>query len=125
MEPTPRAAAATTIATAVEQPPTGRRILAIYVLSECLGCAEARRLASDLGASGDCARLGIEVRLVDLAAPGAVRPPAVFAVPTYLLDGRVLSLGTPDPAWLRAQLAASSSGGEAILVSPTLSTGRP
>jgi hypothetical protein len=74
-----------------------RRLLEIYVAPGCLGYETARRLAARVR------RLGLatlDVRLVDLAEPGAIRPPAVFAVPTYLLDGRVLSLGNPFEDWL-------------------------
>ena len=93
-----------TIAAELPEPTStrpGRRLLAIYVLADCLGCETARRLA----AVAEEATLDIDVQVIDLGAPGAVRPPAVFAVPTYLLDGRVISLGNPDPAWLLALLA--------------------
>ena len=79
-----------------------RRQLAIYVLLDCPGCDTARRLA----AAAREAAPDLDVRLIDLGAPDVVRPPAVFAVPTYLLDGRVISLGNPEPAWLLARLAA-------------------
>ncbi|MBX3010889.1 MAG: hypothetical protein KF832_05245 [Caldilineaceae bacterium] len=39
----------------------------------------------------------IDVRLVDIHAPNLVVPVAVFAIPTYLLDGRLWSLGNPSP----------------------------
>jgi hypothetical protein len=79
-----------------------RRTLEIFTLAECRGCDTARDLAQLARAH---APADLDVRLVDLAAQGAARPAAVFAVPTYLLDGRVLSLGNPDPAWLLARLA--------------------
>ena len=79
----------------------GRCVLEIYVAGNCFGCATAREMAACLRAR---TRPDLDVRLIDLAAPGAVRPPAVFAVPTYLLDGRVLSLGNPEAAWLRDRL---------------------
>ena len=80
------------------------RVLDIYVAPACAGCETARRLAVALRA---LALPDVEVRLIDLSEPGVVRPPAVFAVPTYLLDGRVLSLGNPDEAWLLDRLAPS------------------
>jgi hypothetical protein len=82
-----------------------RRTLEIFTLAECRGCETARDLANLARAH---APADLDVRLVDLAAAGAARPAAVFAVPTYLLDGRVLSLGNPDPAWLLAQLSTSA-----------------
>ena len=81
-----------------------RQRLQIVVDRSCLGCETARSLAALVRASG---LPGVDVDLVDLAEPGAVRPAAVFAVPTYLLDGRVLSLGNPEPEWLLARLAAA------------------
>lgn len=79
-----------------------RRLLEIYVAGGCIGCETARRIVSDLRARS---LPGLDVRLIDLHAPGAVRHPAVFAVPTYLLDGRVISLGNPDEPWLLDRLA--------------------
>jgi len=78
-----------------------RSVLEIYVGPACFASDTARRLAEAVRAR---ARPGLDVRLVDLAEPGAVRPPAVFAVPTYLLDGRVISLGNPEEAWLLAEV---------------------
>ena len=92
----------------MEDSRTGR-VLDIYVAPACTGSETARRLAVALRA---LALPDVEVRLIDLSEPGVVRPPAVFAVPTYLLDGRVLSLGNPDEAWLLARLAPSPARGE-------------
>ncbi len=80
-----------------------RRILEIYVAPNCFGCETARDLARVVRALG---RPDLEVRLLDLSEPGAVRPPAVFAVPTYVLDGRVISLGNPEQDWLLDQLTS-------------------
>jgi hypothetical protein len=78
------------------------RSLEIYVMPHCLGCETARRLAERVRAR---ALSHLDVQLIDLSAPGTVRPRAVFAVPTYLLDGRLLSLGNPEEAWLLSRLA--------------------
>lgn len=78
-------------------------MLAIYVAPGCLGCERARALAETIRA---LPLPGVDVRLVDLGEPGAERPPAVFAVPTYLLNGRVLSLGNPSAGWLIERLRA-------------------
>ena len=96
---------------------SGRRVLAIYALPGCPGWDAAHRLASLIGVA--CPN--VDVRLIDLGAPGVVRAPAVFAVPTYLLDGEVVSLGNPDPAVLLARLAsgpASVAAGSATGVVP-------
>ena len=81
-----------------------RRILEIYVAPDCFGCETARHLAGMVRALG---RSDLEVRLLDLSEPDVVRPPTVFAVPTYLLDGRVISLGNPEQDWLLDQVAPS------------------
>ena len=88
------------------------RRLDVYVARDCFGCAEARRLAGEAAAR----YAHVVVRVVDLAA----RPPApagapavaepadvpvdVVAVPTYVLDGRVIALGNPAPEHLFARL---------------------
>jgi hypothetical protein len=76
------------------------RSLEIFVMPHCPGCETARRLAERVRAFPH-----VDVRLIDLSAPDTVRPRAVFAVPTYLLNGRVLSLGNPEEAWLLSRLA--------------------
>jgi hypothetical protein len=92
-----------TLVSAAVQRAAGWRVkqLEIYVTPDCLGCETARRLAESVYMR---AKQYAEVRVIDLSVTGAERPSAVFAVPTYLLDGRVISLGNPDEAWLIAQL---------------------
>jgi len=82
-----------------------RRRLEIYVAPGCPASDVARRLAETVGGYG---LPGVDVRLIDLSDPGATKPVAVFAVPTYLLDGRVLCLGNPGAAWLIARLRAGA-----------------
>jgi len=94
---------------------TARRTLEIYVAPDCLGCETARDLAARVRETG---APNLDVRLIDLGTPGAVRPPAVFAVPTYLLDGRVLSLGNPEPSWLMERLAAPVPTADSRLLTP-------
>ncbi len=64
--------------------------LEIYVAHECTNCEEALLIAER--ARGIT---GLEVAVIDLDAPGQHVPPRVVAVPTYLLDGRIVSLGNP------------------------------
>jgi len=78
-------------------------ILDIYVAPHCFGCDTARNLARTLIA---LELPHLEVRLVDLSDPEVIIPPTVFATPTYVLDGRVISLGNPEEEWL-VQLVAS------------------
>ena len=85
-----------------------QRILEIYVAPDCFGCETARGLASMVRALD---RPDLDVRVVDLSCPGAIRPAEVFAVPTYVLNGRVISLGNPDQEDLLAQLDQDPRGG--------------
>ncbi|GAC1447752.1 MAG: hypothetical protein PVSMB4_03800 [Ktedonobacterales bacterium] len=64
--------------------------LEIYVASDCLTCAYAYEIAERAqGIAGlDVAVIAIE----DITQPV---PPNVVAVPTYLFDGQVVSLGNP------------------------------
>jgi hypothetical protein len=82
-----------------------RRILEIYVAPNCFGCETARDVARMVRALG---WPDLEVRVLDLSEPGVSPPPAVFAVPTYVLDGRVISLGNPEQDWLLDQLTPSA-----------------
>lgn len=83
---------------------TDRRILDIYVAPDCVGCETARKLARIVRG---LRRPDLEVRLLDLSDPHVVRPAVVFAVPTYVLDGRVISLGNPEQDWLLDLVALS------------------
>jgi hypothetical protein len=67
--------------------------LEMYVADHCSNCAEALRLA-------ELARRvpGVEVRVINLDTTTEPVPARVVAVPTYLLDGRVVSLGNPSHA---------------------------
>ncbi len=81
--------------------------LEIYITDQCANCQEALLIAEQ--ADGIA---GLEVTVVNLDAPGQRVPPQVFAVPTYVLNGLVVSLGNPERdaflAGLRAELAHSS-----------------
>jgi predicted thioredoxin/glutaredoxin len=67
-------------------------ILDIYIHQSCPGCAQAQKLASLVQESLP----GLEVRIFDLTHPNIKKPSSVFAVPTYILDGKTLSLGNPN-----------------------------
>jgi len=64
--------------------------LSIYVLPQCRGCARARRVAEEIRDRVP----SVQVDVVDLST-GDEPPAAVFSVPTYLLNGAVISLGNP------------------------------
>jgi hypothetical protein len=66
--------------------------LQIFVDGECPGCAEARRLAT---IAQEHLPL-LEIELIDVTVQGTLIPKQVFAVPTYVLNGKTLWLGNPD-----------------------------
>jgi hypothetical protein len=77
--------------------------LSVYVLSECAIC----RFAVETAAEIRRAYPHVRVEVIDLATTRDPVPDVVFATPTYLLDGRVWSLGNPSAEQIRAAFAAS------------------
>ena len=73
----------------------------VYVAEHCFGCEEARHLA--LAAASRFAQLS--VRIVDLEREPDARPESLVAVPSYVLDGKVISLGNPRQMDLFSTLA--------------------
>jgi hypothetical protein len=82
--------------------------LEIYITDQCTNCREAVVIAEQAGGIA-----GLEVTVVNLDTPGQPVPPQVFATPTYILNGLVVSLGNPERdeflAGLRAELAHRSA----------------
>jgi hypothetical protein len=75
--------------------------LDVYVSSECANCGEAAELAEQAAARYP----SIEVRVIALdQLDSGPSPDPVVAVPTYLLNGRVISPGNPYPEDLFARL---------------------
>ncbi len=76
--------------------------LEVYVSSQCLNYDEAVRLAEEAAALFPT----VVVRVIDLDLEVDKGPPPdpVVAVPTYVLNGRVVSLGNPYPEELFARL---------------------
>ena len=66
----------------------------VYVSGHCFGCPEARRLAAVIAER--FAR--VAVRVIDLDIEPEARPDQVIAVPAYVLEGQVVSLGNPRQA---------------------------
>jgi hypothetical protein len=64
--------------------------LDIYIADHCANCAEALRLATLAGTLPQ-----VDVRVINVDTARDPVPARVVAVPTYLLDGRVVSLGNP------------------------------
>lgn len=67
--------------------------LIIYVGRHCTNCDYAYQVAETIRQ----AFVHVQVRIVDLENATEAIPEAVFATPTYLLNGRVWSLGNPSP----------------------------
>jgi hypothetical protein len=80
-----------------------RPTLRIYIGKHCWSCGESLRLAEDLRTK--FAQLTVEV--IDLEAEGSVNHDNVFSMPTYVFNGRTISLGNPSPEELFAKVAAS------------------
>lgn len=74
--------------------------LKVYVSSHCANCSEARRLADVAAVRYPC----VTVQVVDLDTEQATLPEFIVAVPTYVLDGRVVWLGNPSSEELFARL---------------------
>jgi hypothetical protein len=66
--------------------------LELYIMAGCATCRRADRMAARV------ARLfpELDVLVIDLDAPRGEIPATIFAAPTFRLNGRVISLGTPD-----------------------------
>ncbi|CAN5679176.1 hypothetical protein BH23CHL4_BH23CHL4_01880 [soil metagenome] len=72
-------------------------VLEVFVGPGCVASDDARALVNRIRS---VSLPGLETRLIDLSAPNARRPGTVFAIPTYVLDGAVVSLGNPSEEWL-------------------------
>lgn len=80
-----------------------RAILEVFVSAHCWQCPEARDLAEAMKEEF----FPLDVRVIDLDKPSAYKPTVVFAVPTFLLNGKVVSLGTPSRDALRLQIEST------------------
>ncbi len=74
-------------------------VLQVFVVPTCDTCRRAIELAEGV----DEAYPQLAVRIVDIREP-AVERDDVFAVPTFVLDGQVLSLGNPLESTLREKI---------------------
>ena len=72
--------------------------LQVYVKQDCWTCSESRRIVAEIAPQFP----QISVELVDMETPN--RPQNVFAAPTYVLDGRIISLGNPYRHELRREI---------------------
>lgn len=75
--------------------------LHVYIEKGCEQCERAVQLAQEI--DNGYSRLAVSV--IDVGE-SAVRPDDVFAVPTFMLNGRVFSLGNPQETHLRQEIEA-------------------
>ncbi len=64
----------------------------IYVAEDCAVCAYAYEVADSIRAGFPA----VELRIINLSRTTEAIPDVVFATPTYLLNGRLWSLGNPS-----------------------------
>ncbi len=86
--------------------PDGQVLLEVFVGEHCWQCPEARALAHEFQKEF----AALKVRVIDLDQPGVKKPANVFAVPTFLLNGKLISLGTPYRDELRDEIRAALNG---------------
>ena len=77
--------------------------LNVYVSEDCWSCTETREIVSEMRVQFP----DVEISLYDTDAD--LWPNDIFAVPTYMLDGRIISLGNPTRQHLQNKLEAAQS----------------
>lgn len=75
--------------------------LEVYVERECFVCRRSPALAAEVKAEFP----EIHVELINLAEGRGAHRDLVIAVPTFILNGRVFSLGNPALGDLRREVA--------------------
>ena len=83
-------------------PSNRAHVLHIYISTHCANCAYAVELAQLIRAQFPAVVLCI----IDIHQPGVQIPEAVFATPTYLLNGQLWSLGNPSSAKVQETFTA-------------------
>lgn len=73
----------------------------IYVAQHCGTCEYSYQVAEEIRREFP----QVQVHIVDLEQTTEVIPEVVFATPTYLLNGRVWSLGNPSPEQVEETLS--------------------
>ena len=76
--------------------------LNIYVAEHCMSCEYAREVAELIQREYP----EVDLKLIDMATTTEEIPESVFATPTYILNGRVWSLGNPSAAMIQETLGA-------------------
>ncbi len=76
-------------------------MLQVFVTTSCEACDHAREVAQRVTEEFG----GVQVDVINIDEEPELVPPTVFAVPSYLLNGAVISLGNPSWEHLTALLA--------------------
>ncbi len=66
--------------------------LQIYIQAHCYTCEHSKAMANQLRKEFPT----VQLEFVDFADATATKHPNVFATPTFVLDGTVVSLGNPE-----------------------------
>jgi len=74
--------------------------LTVYISDDCWSCEETNRILDEIAPRFPA----LAVELVNTQQEPM--PEGVFAVPTYLLDGKIISLGNPSRTLLAQKIAA-------------------
>ncbi len=75
--------------------------LDVYITNDCWSCEESERIVLDVSAKLP----EVNVEFIDMEKADN-KPENVFAVPTYLLNGKVISLGNPTREELYQKITA-------------------
>ena len=81
-------------------------LLDVYVSKDCWSCRETRRIVADTKPIYP----DVYIRLIELDEDSDGWPPHIFAVPTYILSGKVISLGNPTRKGLQTKLKLALEG---------------
>lgn len=84
-----------------QEPPKEEVCVDIFVAEHCFVCEYAHEIAALI--ENDFA--DVKLRVIDINKTEEAIPEAVFATPTYLLNGRVWSLGNPSPEQVQERLS--------------------
>jgi hypothetical protein len=84
--------------------------LQVYISDDCWSCEETERIVADVAPKFP----GIQIEVLNTGEN--VMPESVFAVPTYVLNWRVIFLGNPTRDELCAKLSLFiQTGGSQII----------
>jgi len=73
-------------------PPDQPHTLSLFIEEGCTSCGQAIEVAERAREQYP----ELDVKVVDIGVSSEEQPQGVFAVPTFVLDGEVVSLGTPS-----------------------------